>query len=161
MMSLISAARMSMACSSWPYLLGELIAELAELGADAAVVDDVAHLGDDASQQGRVLTLLDLDLLARQLLERGGDGGELRGGERGRRGDLGLDPPGAGLEERVDLAGDPRQLVEPLLVEQHVQEGAGDRLDREARRERVDDLLAVGARERRVRQDAGELLRDL
>ena len=34
-------------------LLGELVAEGAELGAKAAVVDDVADLGDDAAEQRR------------------------------------------------------------------------------------------------------------
>src|SRR5204863_424557 len=81
MMSLISAARMSMAGSSWGRRsLRELIAERAELGAGAAVVDHVADAGDDAAEQRGVDLLGDDHLLAGQLLELGRDRRELRGG---------------------------------------------------------------------------------
>ena len=44
--------------------------EGAELGAKGAVVDGVAELGDHAAEQVGILALDDVDLLARELLER-------------------------------------------------------------------------------------------
>src|SRR6476661_4500765 len=105
MMSLISAARMSMVDVP---LLAHLVAELTELRADGAVVDRVAELGDDAADQGGVLVLGDHHLLARELLERRGDLLELGGGERLGRRDLRADPARLLLEHAVDLARDRR-----------------------------------------------------
>src|SRR5689334_17957945 len=47
----------------------QLLAEVVELGADAAVVHDVAHLGDDPAEQRRVFALLQDHGLAGALLE--------------------------------------------------------------------------------------------
>src|SRR5688572_14931472 len=136
MMSLISAARISMALWSLP-LLGHRVAELAELGAQAAVVDRVADLCDDAAEQRRILALHHHHLLARELLERGGDLGELGRGQRLRRDDLGRNASRLLLEHAIDLARDRRDVRETLLVEEDVEEVLRDRLGAEPGGERV------------------------
>src|SRR2546421_229460 len=107
MMSEISAARMSMAilvlAAFWA-LLGELVAERAELRAEGSVVDRVAQLGDHPPEQVRVFAPGDGDLLARELLERGDDLRQLGGIERPGRRDLGRHPARLGFDHRVDLA---------------------------------------------------------
>src|SRR6185295_1838572 len=54
-------------------LLREVVAQVAELGAQAAVVHGVAEPGDYTAEQRRVFFTRDGDLLARELLERGRD----------------------------------------------------------------------------------------
>src|ERR1700689_528169 len=117
MMSLISAARMSMA--SFLYLLRELVGEVMELGAQRAVVDDIADLGEHAAEERRVLAALEIDLLAaRELLERGGDLLELIAVERLGRNDLGRHAVRARLDHRIELARDRGHRCEALAVEE-------------------------------------------
>src|SRR3569623_1486626 len=148
MMSLISAARMSMVDS----LLGKLVADRAELGAEGAVVHGVADLRDDATEELGVFALGDGDLLARELLERGGDLRELRRIERLRGGDLGGDATGLCLDHRVELARDAGQRAHALAVEQEIDEVAHRRHDAHVLEQRVDHLAAVLAADRGRRQ---------
>src|SRR5512133_3340147 len=107
MMRLISSARISISCVSggapcgaltWGgSLLLQLAAEVLELRADAAVVDEAADLGDDAAEDGGVDRAVEQDLgavLARQLVGDGLGGRvvELHGG-----GDLRAEPPEVGV----------------------------------------------------------------
>src|SRR5262249_34506589 len=81
----------------------ELRAELRELGAQAAVEDEVADAGDEAADQLRVDADFEIDRATDAARERLANAVELRGVERRRRQELAADAAGG-------LLGEPREL---------------------------------------------------
>ena len=136
----------------------ELLAHPLELRPDRTVPDEVADLGDHAADERRILFPIQLDLLARCLLERSRDPtrnvvGERLGGRHGRQ-----HASGVLVDHRAHLAGDHGKDRDALAVEQHAREVAGDRRDAGPLQDRVQERATLVGGERRAGERGGDLV---
>src|SRR5262249_18836102 len=131
----------------------ELRAELRELGAQAAVEDEVADAGDEAADQLRVDADFEIDRATDAARERLANAVELRGAERRRRQELAADAAGGLLGEPRELVADRREVARPALIDQERTEVREERREPERAGELRQRAAALARRMDRMDED--------
>src|SRR5581483_7883844 len=154
----ISSALMSISVLGLGRLFGEqLLAQLEELRAHAAVVHDVAELRDQPADDGRVLALVEQHGLARLALERRLEPRLQHRIERPHGGHRRAHAPGVLVDQRAVRARDVGQRADASLVEQQHDEVAHRLRQREPARHVLEHQAALLEREHRILQRHAQL----